>query len=71
MEKENKRNKILPYFSSKEDLPISYKVNRRIGVNEKIHIYKMSANERKLKDENVYNPYINELFKTSIKIRKK
>lgn len=66
-----KEKRILPYYSSKQELPNSFKVNRRGGVDEKIIHYKTVVNQKELKNENIYNPYINEMFKTSIKIRKK
>lgn len=75
MEKQNKSTigkpvKILPYFSSMKDLPSSFKVNKRYGVYDKIQKYKMVVNSTELKEEGLYNPFTNEAFKKSYKIKK-
>ena len=70
MENENKVVKILPYFSSTEKLPTSFKVNKRYGVYEKVQKYKIIVNSTEYKEEGMYNPYIREIFKKSNKIKK-
>ncbi len=66
----NKPVKILPYFSSSKELPSSFKVNKRYGVYDKIQKYKAVINSTDLKEEGLYNPFTNEAFKKSYKIKK-
>lgn len=66
----SKQVKILPYFSSTKDLPSPFKVNKRYGVYEKVQRYKMVVNSADLKEEGLYNPFTNEAFKKSYKIKK-
>lgn len=70
MENDDKIAKILPYFSSEKNLPISYKVNKRYGVYDKVQKYKKIVNSSEFKEEGLYNPYIREAFKKSNKIKR-
>lgn len=70
MENNDKIVKILPYFSSEKNLPISYKVNKRYGVYDKVQKYKKIVNSSEFKEEGLYNPYIREAFKKSNKIKR-
>lgn len=70
MENDDKTVKILPYFSSEKNLPISYKVNKRYGVYDKVQKYKKIVNSSEFKEEGLYNPYIREAFKKSNKIKR-
>lgn len=70
MENDDKIVKILPYFSSEKNLPISYKVNKRYGVYDKVQKYKKIVNSSEFKEEGLYNPYIREAFKKSNKIKR-
>ena len=70
MEKDKKANKILPYFSSEQPLPTSFKNNKRYGVYEKIQKYRLIANSIEYKEEGLYNPYIREAFKKANKIKR-
>lgn len=70
MEDQNKEYKIIPYFSSNKELPISFKVNKRYGIYDKIQHYKMVLNSVELKEEGLYNQYIIDAFKNSNKIKK-
>lgn len=67
---EKQEYKILPYFSSEKELPISFKVNKRYGVYEKINHGKMVLNSVEFKEESLYNQYIIDSFKNSNKIKK-
>lgn len=62
--------KILPYFSSTKDLPSSFKVNKRYGIYDKVQKYKTIVNSTDLKEDGLYNPFTNEAFKKSYKIKK-
>ena len=68
---EKQETKIIPYFSSKTELPTSFKVNKRYGVYEKIQKYKIIVNSSEFKEEGLYNLYIREIFKKSYKIKYK
>ena len=70
MENEDKVVKILPYFSSTQNLPTSFKVNKRYGVYEKVQKYKIIVNSTEYKEEGLYNSYIREIIKKSIKLKK-
>lgn len=70
MGNDDKTVKILPYFSSEKNLPISYKVNKRYGVYDKVQKYKKIVNSSEFKEEGLYNPYIREAFKKSNKIKR-
>lgn len=67
---EKQETKIIPCFSSKTELPTSFKVNKRYGVYEKIQKYKIIVNSSEFKEEGLYNLYIREIFKKSYKIKK-
>lgn len=70
MEEQKKEYKIMPYFSSEKELPISFKVNKRHGVYDKIQHYKIVLNSVELKEESLYNQYVIGVFKNSYKIKK-